>query len=103
MTCATSSPVAQPLPDQTQLLYYLATHLDSCHTSASLPPHRLHCQTQTLDPNNRQACVEPCWLASILFPQVGLVLVDRNTVTVGPCDVNLSFGAHPAEITGRVR
>ncbi|GFR40978.1 hypothetical protein Agub_g1643, partial [Astrephomene gubernaculifera] len=34
---------------------------------------------------------------------VGLVLVDRNTVAVGPCDVNLSFGAHPAEISGRVR
>lgn len=24
-------------------------------------------------------------------------------VAVGPCDVNLSFGAHPAEISGRVR
>ncbi|KXZ56802.1 hypothetical protein GPECTOR_1g722 [Gonium pectorale] len=35
--------------------------------------------------------------------RVGLVLVDRNTVAVGPCDVNLSFGAHPAEISGRVR
>ncbi|GBF93978.1 protease Do-like [Raphidocelis subcapitata] len=34
---------------------------------------------------------------------IGLVLVDRNTVAVGPCDVNLSFSAHPAEITGRVR
>jgi hypothetical protein len=35
--------------------------------------------------------------------QIGLVLVDRNTVTVGPCDVNISFGAHPCEITGTVR
>ncbi|KAG2499918.1 hypothetical protein HYH03_002205 [Edaphochlamys debaryana] len=35
--------------------------------------------------------------------RVGLVLVDRNTVAVGPCDVNLSFGAHPAETSGRVR
>ena len=35
--------------------------------------------------------------------RTGLVLTDRNTVAVGPCDVNLSFGAHPAEITGRVR
>ena len=34
--------------------------------------------------------------------RLGLVLVDRNTVTVGPCDVNLSFGAHPAEISGKV-
>lgn len=29
--------------------------------------------------------------------------VDRNTITIGTCDVNLSFGAHPAEITGAVR
>ncbi len=35
--------------------------------------------------------------------QVGLVLVDRNTVVVGPCDVTLSFGAHPTEAQGRVR
>lgn len=35
--------------------------------------------------------------------QVGLVLVDRNTVAVGPVDVVLSFGAHPAEIPGQVR
>jgi hypothetical protein len=33
----------------------------------------------------------------------GLVLVDRNTVAIGPCDVNLSFGAHPAEVPGTVR
>lgn len=33
---------------------------------------------------------------------VGLVLVDRNTVAVGPCDVLLSFGAHPCEALGRV-
>lgn len=31
------------------------------------------------------------------------VQVDRNTVTIGTCDVNLSFGAHPAEIPGVVR
>jgi hypothetical protein len=29
--------------------------------------------------------------------------VDRNTVTIGTCDVNISFGAHPAEIPGIVR
>jgi hypothetical protein len=29
--------------------------------------------------------------------------VDRNTITIGTCDVNLSFGAHPAEIPGVVR
>ncbi|KAF5839291.1 hypothetical protein DUNSADRAFT_1164 [Dunaliella salina] len=29
--------------------------------------------------------------------RVGLLLVDRNTVVVGPCDVNISFGAHPCE------
>jgi hypothetical protein len=29
--------------------------------------------------------------------------VDRNTITIGTCDVNLSFGAHPAEIPGIVR
>lgn len=35
--------------------------------------------------------------------QVGLILVDRNTVVVGPCDVNISFGAHPCEVPGTVR
>eukprot|EP00200_Dunaliella_tertiolecta_P008556 CAMPEP_0202391600 /NCGR_PEP_ID=MMETSP1127-20130417/91921_1 /ASSEMBLY_ACC=CAM_ASM_000462 /TAXON_ID=3047 /ORGANISM="Dunaliella tertiolecta, Strain CCMP1320" /LENGTH=1117 /DNA_ID=CAMNT_0048994043 /DNA_START=31 /DNA_END=3384 /DNA_ORIENTATION=+ len=35
--------------------------------------------------------------------RVGLLLVDRNTVVVGPCDVNISFGAHPCEVTGTVR
>eukprot|EP00775_Hariotina_reticulata_P006275 gene6275-6514_t len=34
---------------------------------------------------------------------LGLVLVDRNTIPIGTCDVNLSFGAHPAEIPGVVR
>jgi S1-C subfamily serine protease len=34
---------------------------------------------------------------------LGLVLVDRNTVAIGACDVNLSFGAHPAEVAGSVR
>jgi hypothetical protein len=29
--------------------------------------------------------------------------VDRNTNTIGTCDINLSFGAHPAEIQGIVR
>lgn len=35
--------------------------------------------------------------------RLGLVLVDRNTIAIGPCDVMLSFGAHPAEISARVR
>lgn len=35
--------------------------------------------------------------------RLGLVLVDRNTVAIGPCDVMLSFGAHPAEISAKVR
>ena len=35
--------------------------------------------------------------------RVGLVLLDRNTVAVGPCDINLSFGAHPAEVSARAR
>ncbi|WIA19090.1 hypothetical protein OEZ85_003739 [Tetradesmus obliquus] len=34
---------------------------------------------------------------------LGLVLVDRNTITIGTCDVNLCFGAHPAEIPAIVR
>ncbi|CAD7704528.1 unnamed protein product, partial [Ostreobium quekettii] len=35
--------------------------------------------------------------------KLGLVLVDRNTVAIGPCDVMLSFGAYPAEVSGIVR
>ena len=34
---------------------------------------------------------------------LGLVLVDRNTVAIGPGDVTLSFGAYPAETRGVVR
>ena len=41
--------------------------------------------------------------ASFPWLQLGLVLVDRNTVVVGPCDVNISFGAHPMEVSGTVR
>ncbi|QDZ21719.1 serine protease [Chloropicon primus] len=33
----------------------------------------------------------------------GLVLVDRNTVAIGPCDIRLSFCAYPAELHGTVR
>ena len=33
---------------------------------------------------------------------LGLVLVDRNTVVVGPSDVILSFAASPCEVTARV-
>lgn len=42
-------------------------------------------------------------LVVYLGENLGLVLVDRNTVAVGPCDVNISFGAHPAEVSGKVR
>lgn len=34
---------------------------------------------------------------------LGLVLVDRNTVPIGPCDVMLSFGGHPIELSATVR
>jgi hypothetical protein len=46
-------------------------------------------------------------LYSYLLPLLCVLLfdpqVDRNTITIGTCDVNLSFGAHPAEIPGIVR
>lgn len=35
--------------------------------------------------------------------EVGLVLVDRNTVAIGPCDIRLSFCSYPAELHGIVR
>ncbi|GMH38408.1 hypothetical protein BSKO_06292 [Bryopsis sp. KO-2023] len=35
--------------------------------------------------------------------RIGLVLVDRNTVAIGSCDIMLSFGAYPAEISAHVR
>lgn len=35
--------------------------------------------------------------------RIGLVVVDRNTIAIGSCDVNISFGAHPAEVAGVVR
>ena len=35
--------------------------------------------------------------------RVGLVLLDRNTVAVGPCDIVLSFGAHPSEVSATSR
>ena len=34
---------------------------------------------------------------------IGLILVDRNTVAIGPCDIRLSFCAYPAELRGKVR
>lgn len=39
----------------------------------------------------------------VLHAAFPFLQVDRNTVTIGTCDVNLSFGAHPAEIPGVVR
>jgi hypothetical protein len=35
--------------------------------------------------------------------ELGLVVTDRNTVSVSVGDVMMSFGAHPAEVTGRIR
>eukprot|EP00879_Flechtneria_rotunda_P012429 GHRR01012979.1.p1 GENE.GHRR01012979.1~~GHRR01012979.1.p1 ORF type:complete len:795 (+),score=305.94 GHRR01012979.1:778-3162(+) len=44
-----------------------------------------------------------CGLVVYHGEHMGLVLVDRNTVAIGTCDINLSFGAHPAELPGAVR
>jgi hypothetical protein len=35
--------------------------------------------------------------------KLGLVVTDRNTASVSVGDVRLSFGAHPAEVEGRIR
>lgn len=35
--------------------------------------------------------------------RLGLVVTDRNTVSVSVGDVRVSFGAHPAEVEGRIR
>ena len=34
---------------------------------------------------------------------LGLVVTDRNTVSVPVGDITISFGAHPAEVPGRIR
>jgi len=44
-----------------------------------------------------------CGIIVHLCDHFGVVLVDRNTVTVGPGDIMLSFGAFPAELPARVR
>ncbi len=35
--------------------------------------------------------------------KLGLVVTDRNTASVSVGDVRMSFGAHPAEVEGRIR
>lgn len=44
-----------------------------------------------------------CGIIVHISPTFGLVLVDRNTVTIGPGDITLSFGAFPCEVPARVR
>lgn len=44
-----------------------------------------------------------CGVIVHLTSTLGLVLVDRNTVSIGPGDVMLSFGAFPAEVPATVR
>lgn len=39
----------------------------------------------------------------ILKAQVGVVVVDRNTAVISPCDIMISFGAYPDEVPARVR
>ncbi len=50
-------------------------------------------------------CSMPAGLTSpcASLQNVGLVLVDRNTVTIGMADINISFGAHPAEVPAKIR
>lgn len=33
---------------------------------------------------------------------LGLIVTDRNTVSVSVGDITISFGAHPAEVPGRI-
>jgi hypothetical protein len=58
----------------------------SCHTAT-----HYHCSGHISPPSPPPLFTPPS-------PQV-----DRNTVTIGTCDINLSFGAHPAEMQGIVR
>ena len=44
-----------------------------------------------------------CGIVVHLSPRLGLVVVDRNTVTIGCGDIMMSFGAWPAEISAKVR
>lgn len=56
-----------------------------------------------LPPNPDPASPAGCGVIVHQGASLGLVLVDRNTVTVGTGDFMLSFGAFPAEVPARVR
>lgn len=75
---------------------YSLSRLRTSHGLASVCkcPLNVFCDNTLLIPGNGLVVHHSATL--------GLVVVDRNTVPVGPADVNLSFGAHPAELAAHV-
>lgn len=52
---------------------------------------------------NQNICSAGCGFVVHHSDALGLIVIDRNTVAISAGDIRLSFGAHPAEISARVR